>query len=71
MKHVANIMRFNDWNTEQESTIGRIFAEGRGRKKTFFIEWIGQPLQDEIKGCYYDACAAAINTDKWNFVSRI
>ena len=70
MKHLANIMRFNDWNTEQESTIGRIFAKGRGRKKTFFIEWIDH-TQDEIKGCYYDACAAAINADKWNFVSRI
>ena len=71
MKHVANIMQFNDWNTEQESTIGRIFAKDKGREKTFFIEWIDYPLLEEIKGCYYDACSAAINAGKWNFVSRI
>lgn len=32
MKHSANIMRFNDWNTNQESTVGRIMQEGKGLK---------------------------------------
>ena len=31
MKHIANVMRMNDWNTNQESTVGRIFAQGRGK----------------------------------------
>ena len=33
MKHVANVMRMNDWNTNQESTVGRIFVKGRGKTK--------------------------------------
>ena len=33
MKHVANVMRMNDWNTNQESTVGRIFVKGRGKAK--------------------------------------
>ena len=39
MKHSANIMQFNDWNTKQESTVGRIMQEGKGKKKRTWIEW--------------------------------
>lgn len=38
MKHVANIMRVNDCNPDQESTVGRIMQEGKGKKKR---TWIG------------------------------
>nr|DAX82002.1 MAG TPA: hypothetical protein [Caudoviricetes sp.] len=31
MKHSANIMQFNDWNTKQESTVGRIIQDGKGK----------------------------------------
>lgn len=41
MKHLANIMQFNDYNTNQESTVGRILQEGTGKKKKFYIAWIG------------------------------
>ena len=71
MKHLANIMRFNDWNTKQESTVGRIMEEGRGKKKRLFIEWIGSPMLEEVEGNYYDACTAGINADAWNFISPI
>ena len=46
MKHLANIMRFNDWDTKQESTVGRIMEEGRGKKKRAWIEWVGSPMLD-------------------------
>ena len=51
MKHLANIMSINDWNTQQESTVGRIMEEGRGKKKRVFIEWIGGlTCQQTIEG---------------------
>ena len=40
MKHVANIMRMNDWKTDQESTVGRIFVKGRGKAKKHLILWL-------------------------------
>lgn len=40
MKHVANVMRMNDWNTNQESTVGRIFVKGRGKAKKHLIVWL-------------------------------
>ena len=40
MKHVANVMRMNDWNTNQESTVGRIFVKGRGKTKKHLIVWL-------------------------------
>ena len=33
MKHIANIMRINDWDIDQESTVGRILEYGRGKTK--------------------------------------
>ena len=40
MKHIANVMRMNDWDTNQESTVGRIFAQGRGKAKKHLIVWL-------------------------------
>ena len=71
MKHLANIMRFNDWDTKQESTVGRIMEEGRGKKKRVFIEWIGSPMLEEVEGGYYDACSAGRNADAWNFINPV
>ena len=72
MKHLANIMRFNDWNTQQESTVGRIMEEGRGKKKRVFIEWVGGLIRVEpIEGNYQDACRTALNADTWHFIRPI
>jgi len=72
MKHLANIMRFNDWDTKQESTVGRILQEGRGKKKQVFIEWIGGlTCQQPVEGNYQDACRIALNADTWHFISPI
>ena len=72
MKHLANIMRFNDWNTRQESTVGRIMEEGRGEKKRVFIEWVGGLIRLEpIEGNYQDACRTALNADTWHFIRPI
>ena len=29
MKHIANVMSFEDLNTEQEATVGRIYKSGK------------------------------------------
>ena len=71
MKHLANIMRFNDWNTKQESTVGRIMEESRGKKKRAWIEWVGSPMLKEVEGNYQDACRIALNADTWHFISPI
>ena len=72
MKHLANIMSINDWNTKQESTVGRIMEECRGKKKRVFIEWIGGlTYQQPVEGNYQDACRIALNADKWHFISPI
>ena len=71
MKHLANIMRFNDWDTKQESTVGRIMEEGRGKKKRAWIEWVGSPMLEEVEGNYQDACRIALNADTWHFISPI
>ena len=72
MKHLANIMRINDWDTKQESTVGRIMEEGRGKKKRVYIEWIGDFIrQQPIEGNYYDACCTALNADTWHFIRPI
>lgn len=71
MKHSASIMRFNDWNTNQESTVGRIMQEGKGKKKRTWIEWVGSPMLEEVEGNYQDACRIAIKADKWNFIEPI
>ena len=71
MKHSANIMRFNDWNTNQESTVGRIMQEGKGKKKRTWIEWVGSPMLEEVEGNYQDACRIAMKADKWNFIEPI
>ena len=71
MKHLANIMRFNDWDTKQESTVGRIKEEGRGKKKRAWIEWVGSPMLEEVEGNYQDACRIALNVDTWHFISPI
>lgn len=72
MKHLANIMRFNDWNTKQESTVGRIMEEDRGKKKRVFIKWIGGlTCQQTVEGNYQDACRIALNADTWHFISSI
>ena len=42
MKHIANVMRMNDWDTNQESTVGRIFAQGRGKAKKHLIVWLDE-----------------------------
>lgn len=70
MKHIANIMRMNDWDINQESTVGRILEYGRGKTKKFVIEWLGGE-KTEVKGGYYDACAIGLNADTWNFICRI
>lgn len=72
MKHLANIMSINDWDTKQESTVGRIMEEGRGKKKRVFIEWIGGlTCQQPVEGNYQDACRIALNADTWHFISPI
>ncbi len=72
MKHLANIMRFNDWNTKQESTVGRIMEEGRGKNKRLFIKWIGGLThQQQVEGSYQDACRIALNADTWHFINPI
>ncbi|WP_196428087.1 hypothetical protein [Neisseria polysaccharea] len=72
MKHLANIMRFNDWNTRQESTVGRIMEEGRGKNKRVSIKWIGGlTRQQAVEGNYQDACRIALNADTWHFISPI
>lgn len=70
MKHVANIMRINDWNTNQESTVGRIFAQGRGKSRKHLILWLDGG-EEEYGANYYDACAAARNANTWNFIEPI
>ena len=71
MKHLANIMSINDWDTKQESTVGRIMEEGRGKKKRAWIEWVGSPMLEEVEGNYQDACRIALNADTWHFISPI
>lgn len=71
MKHLANIMSINDWNTKQESTVGRIMEEGRGKKKRTWIEWVSSPMLEEVEGNYQDACRIALNADTWHFISPI
>ena len=70
MKHVANIMRINDWNTNQESTVGRIFVQGSGKARKHLILWLNG-WQEEHGANYYDSCAAARKADMWNFIERI
>ena len=72
MKHLANIMQFNDYNTNQESTVGRIVQEGTGKKKRIYIKWIGDFVSHQpIDGNYYDACRIALNADNWNFIRPV
>lgn len=70
MKHIANIMRINNCNPDQESTVGRIFAQGRGKAKKHLILWLNG-WEEEHGANYYDACAAARNANTWNFIERI
>ena len=70
MKHVANIMRINNCNPDQESTVGRIFAQGRGKSRKHLILW-SNGWEEEYGANYYDACAAAINANTWNFIEPI
>ena len=70
MKHVANIMRINDWDTNQESTVGRIFAQGRGKARKHLILWLNGG-EEEYGANYYDSCAAARKADKWNFIEPV
>lgn len=70
MKHVANIMRINDWNTNQESTVGRIFAQGRGKSRKHLILWLSG-WEEEHGANYDDACAAARKANTWNFIEPV
>lgn len=70
MKHVANIMRINDCNPDQESTVGRIFAQGRGKSRKHLILWLNG-WEEEYGANYYDACASARNGNTWNFIEPI
>lgn len=70
MKHVANVMRMNDWKTNQESTVGRIFVKGRGKAKKHLILWLNG-WEEEYGANYYDACAAALGAHVWNFIHPV
>lgn len=70
MKHLANIMQFNDWNTKQESTIGRIFVQGRGKSRKHLILWLNG-REEECGANYYDACATARNANTCNFIEPV
>ena len=70
MKHVANVMRMNDWNTNQESTVGRIFVKGRGKAKKHLIVWLNGN-EEVFGGNYYDACASGLSTHPWNFIRPV
>lgn len=70
MKHVANVMRMNDWKTNQESTVGRIFVKGRGKAKKHLIVWLNGN-KEVFGGNYYDACAAALGAHAWNFIHPV
>ena len=67
MKHVANVMRMNDCETNQESTVGRIFVKGRGKAKKHLIVWLNGN-KEVFGGNYYDACASALGAHTWNFI---
>lgn len=71
MKHLANIMQSNDCNDEQESTVGRIMEEGRGKKKRAWIEWVGSPIFEEVEGGYQKAFLIALFTDTRYFLRLI
>lgn len=70
MKHVANIMRINDWNLNQESTVGRIFAQGRGKSRKHHILWL-DGKKEEFGANYYDSCAAARSANIGNFIEPV
>ena len=70
MKHIASIMRMNDWNTDQESTVGRIFVKGRGKAKKHLILWLNG-WEEEYGANYYDSCAAARKANTLNFIEPI
>ncbi|MGN6841287.1 MULTISPECIES: hypothetical protein [Neisseria] len=70
MKHVANVMRMNDWNTNQESTVGRIFVKGRGKTKKHLIVWLNGN-EEVFGGNYYDACASGLSAHPWNFIRPV
>ena len=59
MKHVANVMRMNDWN-----------AQGRGKAKKHLIVWLNGK-KEVFGGNYYDACAAGLSADTWNFIRPV
>ena len=70
MKHVANVMRMNDWNTNQESTVGRIFVKGRGKTKKHLIVWLNGN-EEVFGGNYYDACVSGLSAHPWNFIRPV
>lgn len=70
MKHLANVMSINEWEFNQESTVGRIFEMNRGRAKKIIIEWLDG--RKEVAGSnYLEACGTALKANDWFFVRPV
>lgn len=69
MKHIANVMAFNDYSISQESTVGQIFEVGSKSKK-FVVKQVYGGLEKEFR-TYLEACQAVINSQPTTFVRPV